>query len=552
MNINQYNQMFGRTLTSQEIQNFQIHSMALGGLVNNAVFENEFDSQKFIIDETVVASETKKRFPNLYNKNNKLDELALNSFLSKQNLKIDDLVKIIDYEIRAKTFDKLFFEINYPNKIDNILKKYSNHSRNIDLINFNINDYKLSNLTDLDISINNNNIVDFFNQNINSYIDPEKRYISYILIEKNDYNNQFTPSDNQIEDYYNNNKNLYLETERRDFIQFNFKNLDEASKFKNNISNLNNEEIVKFAKDNNILFNDFSNVSENEVLENLADVIFNLQEDQISEIVETPIAKHIVIVSNIYSEIQKKIQEVRKDISKTLLDVEINSYILDLKNKISEQILNGLSLDEIALDNMLEVTIIENVEKITTNTEKDLVRNEVISKGFATNKDFVSDIVDIDSEKSIIVNVDQIINKKPFELQDVFEEVSKDWIRSLKVKDLEEKVDGILNSTNSIKDIADFTNVKINNIDIKFDNIDYPSSFKNNVFANDVKKISTIIVDNQIYINYLNEISFPEIIEDNENLLMASELRSNFGAEIINNKNISTNENLIQAIISQY
>ena len=73
MNISQYSQMFGKPLTSEEIQAFQIHSMALGQLINNAVFENEFDKKKFIIDETVVASETKKRFPNLYNANNTLN-----------------------------------------------------------------------------------------------------------------------------------------------------------------------------------------------------------------------------------------------------------------------------------------------------------------------------------------------------------------------------------------------------------------------------------------------------------------------------------------------
>ena len=62
ININQYSQMFGRPLTAEEIQAFQVHSMALSQLINNAVFENEFDSQKFIIDETIVASETKIDF----------------------------------------------------------------------------------------------------------------------------------------------------------------------------------------------------------------------------------------------------------------------------------------------------------------------------------------------------------------------------------------------------------------------------------------------------------------------------------------------------------
>ena len=109
-------------------------SMALGILLNNAVFENEFDSKYFMVDETVVASETKKRFPNIYNENNKLDEIALNSFLSQQNLKIDDLVKIIDFEARSKVFDKLFFEVIYPNKMQIVLNKHNNHTRNINLI----------------------------------------------------------------------------------------------------------------------------------------------------------------------------------------------------------------------------------------------------------------------------------------------------------------------------------------------------------------------------------------------------------------------------------
>jgi hypothetical protein len=68
--------------------------------------------------------------------------MALNSFLSQQNLKIDDLVKIIDYEARSRVFDKLFFEVGYPNKMEIILNKYNNHSRNIDLIKFNINAFK--------------------------------------------------------------------------------------------------------------------------------------------------------------------------------------------------------------------------------------------------------------------------------------------------------------------------------------------------------------------------------------------------------------------------
>jgi len=544
--------MFGRPLTSDEIQTLQIHSMALGQLINNAVFENEFDTKNFIVDETVIASETKKRFPNLYKKNNKLDEMALNSFLSQQNLKIDDLVKIIDYEARSRIFDKLFFEVVYPNKLEIILNKYNNHTRNIDLIKFNINDYQLPNLNDLDISADNNLIVDFFDQNINSYMNPEKRNISYLVIDKNNYKNQFAPSNIQIENYYNNNKNLFLDSEKRDFIQFNFKNLEEASKFKNDIDSYNNQEVINFAKDNNIIFNKFSKVSNNEVLENLSITIFNLQKNQISDIVETPLAKHIVIVSDIYPEFQRTLDQSREEIANSLLEVELDSYIIDLKNNINQQILDGFSLNEIASDNNLFIETIKNIGRQPNQVENDLIKSEVISKGFATNKDFVSDMVEINDDISIVINVDQVVNERPYELSEVFESVSNDWIKSLKIESIENKVEEISNNTKSIQDIESYVDTKVSNEDIQLNDINYPLTLKNNVFANDINQFYLSIVSDDIYISKVNKISFSNEGDNMQTISMLSELKGNFGAEIIKNKNISTNDSLIQALISQY
>jgi len=553
MNVNQYSQMFGKPLTGEEIQAFQIHSMALGQLVNNAVFENEFDEQQFIVDETVVASETKKRFPNLYNSNNTLNETQLNAFLSQQNLKIDDLVKIIDYEARSKVFDKLFFDISYPNKMEKILDKHNNHIRNINLIQFNIDDFQLPNFNDLDISINNVLISDFFDQNLNSYMVPEKRNMSYIVIDPNNFKDQFTPSDSQIENYYNNNKNIFLEPEKRDFIQFNFKNLESANKFKKNILALNNSEIIEYAKNNNILFNEFSKVSENEVLENLSNAIFNLEKNQVSEVVETALAKHIVVLNNIYPEKLSTLNESKQEITNTLLQVEVESFIIDLKNNISQQILDGLSLNEIAMENSLKIENLKNAERNNIQAENDLIKNQVIAKGFASNKDFVSDIEDLDDSRSFIVNVDNIENERPHELKEVFEIVSSDWIDSLKIESINTQIDKILEGSKSLEEIANFVKKEILNEDIKLDSNLFPTTLKNKVFTDEINQISLSISNKDIYISQLKQISFPKEEPNNTQALsMLSELRSNFGAEIIKDKNISTNDNLIQALIRQY
>ena len=47
MNIDKFSQMLGKEMTGDEIRNFKIHSMALVALINDAIFEDEFDKIKF-------------------------------------------------------------------------------------------------------------------------------------------------------------------------------------------------------------------------------------------------------------------------------------------------------------------------------------------------------------------------------------------------------------------------------------------------------------------------------------------------------------------------
>ena len=49
-------------------------------------------------------------------------------------------------------------------------------------------------------------------------MNPEKRDISYILIDKNDFVDQLKPSNSQIEQYYNNNKKLFFNLKKEIFF----------------------------------------------------------------------------------------------------------------------------------------------------------------------------------------------------------------------------------------------------------------------------------------------------------------------------------------------
>ena len=48
--------------------------------------------------------------------------------------------------------------------------------------------------------------------------------------------------------------------------------------------------------------NEFKDLGSNEVLEQLSEVIFDLSKDEISKVIKSPLAYHIIILTNIISE----------------------------------------------------------------------------------------------------------------------------------------------------------------------------------------------------------------------------------------------------------
>ena len=547
MNINQFSQMIGSKLTGDQIRSFQVHQIALQNLVNNAIFENEFDKINFILDDTTIAKETKRNFPDLYI-NNKLDDEILNTFLRRQGLKIEDLVDLIDFETRSIVFDQLFFQKNYPLELQINFNKYDNQSRDIELLKIPYDEIKLENYSKDQISKDNNELLDYFNNNSAAYMTKEERDISYILISKSDYRNNFSPSENSLNDYYNNNKNLFINPEERSFKQFNFKSKEEADDFKIKVSGKTNEEIIKYAEENNIIFNDFKNVDKNKVLEQLANAIFELDKGSISDVVQTTLAYHIIILDEIFPEKELTFDEVKNEINNTLINFEVDNYFNELKSSLDQQILDGFSITEIADQNNLKLI---NKKKILNNTnEDDPTLSNVISFSFTQNKDFVSDLVDIDNDTSFIVNIDDIYPSKIESIDNIFDSVLNDFIFTKKTEQAENIFE---NNKEIFTNISKFYATNPENLILSLKtNDELPISFKQKIFETDIDKVAFGSDENAIYFANIKSIKMPEEGENTSNINLIGDLKTAFGSEIIKTKEISFNDELINGLLSQY
>lgn len=555
MNINKFNQMLGKPITGDEIRSFQIHSLSLGALINDAVFENEYDSIKLIIDESVVAQKTKERIPQLYDKNNKLNETYLNTFLKQQQLKIEDIVQIINFETRDEFVNNALFNINYPQYFSSKIDNYNNHSRKISYIEFLLEEINIENDIQKYALNMKEELEKYYENNINQYMSKENRNVEYIIFNKKKYANNFVPTNFEIKEYFNANKELYYQKEKRSFIQFNFKKLEEARNFKSKIQNfINPSDILKFAEENNIRFNEFENLIADEMLEEISKPLFELNQNQQSKIIETSIAKHIIILQSIEPERQLKFDEVKENIKNTITAIELNNYFTDIKNQASEKILNGKSLSEIANDFNLTISLINNITQDYDQYDQseEIIISSLIPAAFGSNKDFVSDVIDINNDYAYIFNVKEITPSTPLDITSIQEILLNDWKKLKKIEKINSDVKINKDNNNFFSQLLSTYQLQPKELIINNNFNELPRSFIVEVLEGEKGQNIQYIDNNLVHIAKIIDITIPDEKNDNISISMADDLRGSFGGELYKNKNMSTNDSLINAIIQQY
>ena len=547
--------MLGKPITGDEIRSFQIHSLSLGALINDAVFENEYDSIKLIIDESVVAQKTKERIPQLYDKNNKLNETYLNTFLKQQQLKIEDIVQIINFETRDEFVNNALFNINYPQYFSSKIDNYNNHSRKISYIEFLLEEVNIENDIQKYALNMKEELEKYYENNINQYMSKENRNVEYIIFNKKKYANNFVPTNFEIKEYFNANKELYYQNEQRSFIQFNFKKLEEAKNFKSKIQNfINPSDILKFAEENNIRFNEFENLIADEMLEEISKPLFELNQNQQSKIIETSIAKHIIILQSIEPERQLKFDEVKENIKNTITAIELNNYFTDIKNQASEKILNGKSLSEIANDFNLTISLINNITQDYDQYDQseEIIISSLIPAAFGSNKDFVSDVIDINNDYAYIFNVKEITPSTPLDITSIQEILLNDWKKTKKIEKINSDVKINKDNNNFFSQLLSTYQLQPKELIINNNFNELPRSFIVEVLEGEKGQNIQYIDNNLVHIAKIIDITIPDEKNDNISISMADDLRGSFGGELYKNKNMSTNDSLINAIIQQY
>ena len=290
------------------------------------------------------------------------------------------------------------------------------------------------------------------------------------------------------------------------------------------------------------------------MLEEISKPLFELNQNQQSKIIETSIAKHIIILQSIEPERQLKFDEVKENIKNTITAIELNNYFTDIKNQASEKILNGKSLSEIANDFNLTISLINNITQDYDQYDQseEIIISSLIPAAFGSNKDFVSDVIDINNDYAYIFNVKEITPSTPLDITSIQEILLNDWKKSKKIEKINSDVKINKDNNNFFSQLLSTYQLQPKELIINNNFNELPRSFIVEVLEGEKGQNIQYIDNNLVHIAKIIDITIPDEKNDNISISMADDLRGSFGGELYKNKNMSTNDSLINAIIQQY
>ncbi len=297
-----------------------------------------------------------------YNKENKFDIDIYKNFLKNNAMTEREYFDQLQVSnginfLHMSFFSNEFFDNDFVNKISTVV----NQNRVVDFYKVKKSELKLDN-----ISVEENEIKKYYNDNLKQFIIPEKKKIDFIAIGKDfDANKKLTKE--EIKKYYDDNIDLFKIDETYEIYDIKTKDKDKLEKLLKYVKNNKNANIGDIIY--NYLPREETEISSKALTAEGLDFLYNkdiknLKANEYSDIITYNDKFGIVFVKSVAPKTIKSFGEVENIIVNTLKAGKDTKIIENLKNLL----LSKKSLNEVADELQLKV---ENLGTFTREEFKD-------------------------------------------------------------------------------------------------------------------------------------------------------------------------------------
>ena len=352
------------------LESYEFKVSVLNQLLNDRILyqiaiDSNFKSSSLLVDEYL------KNIPGFITENN-FDQNKYNKFLALRKVTDEQFRNSIAVEITTNQYKEYLKNLLLTSTID------MNEFNNVKYVKKNIKYFDiLKSDVRNSIEVTNDDIKNYYEENINQFSIPEKIKVEYITYNKDSLNIDDV-TDTEISDYYNNNITEFTSPEKRDIshilISFNETDKDQKKEEiqgyyqqivdeKSTFENLARDKSDDFASSKS--GGKLGIKSLGEMPPKFDEVAFGLSENTVSEPFETQFGYHIVKVNKIYPETYDQISNVSEKI----------------KSLLKEQKQDNLFNSNIDVFKDLVYTNFDNFQEVSENLGLDIKTSQWIIKG---------------------------------------------------------------------------------------------------------------------------------------------------------------------------
>ena len=411
--LNELNQSLEKKLTEEEAHNQQITYLVLNEMVYGKMIQ-EFAEKNSIYLSNNIIKKAIISIPQFHDEDgnfNKIlfDNAIINNFNSEAEF-TDEISKIF---LNNLLFESFTIPTQLNKDISNLFYDYEAETRNV--LYFNINDsfIKMSQETD-------NGALEFYNKNKNDYLINKKIKTRYIKANPNTFDLLVSVTDEEIETFYNENIDTYTVNETREIEIINTNTVNQANKIIEIIANEN--ELTKYLDQVDLSISKLENVKINDFDKEISDNIFNNPVGVLSNPVNIEGLGYFVIkINKINSSKTVSLDEGRDEIIETIKNEKSYKLFLENVDLIEELNLTGSTLDDISSNFNIEIkdAYVEEFSSIISDDDYTEISN--------SDTGYQSDLIINDDDTIYIIETTNITESRIPSYQEIKSIVENDY-----------------------------------------------------------------------------------------------------------------------------
>ncbi|WP_039759929.1 peptidyl-prolyl cis-trans isomerase [Bartonella queenslandensis] len=413
----------GRMFTPNEMQQYQIPAFVFNQLQQNVLLDEQARKMKISLSKDTIAHTIGS--DKMFQINGIFDKNLFYNYL--QHLRIGESAFLNYYtkqEKRNQLIAALLSDMKAPNLFYKALALYQVEKRSADYF---IIDLKEQTIADPA----HETLQKWFETHQNEFRTPEYRTVSLLSMELSDFVKPQDISIDEAKAYYTQNASRFVTPEKRTFEELRFSTREEADNAAKKIADgLSFDELVKAEKKT---LNDIKKgpLAENELPNHLASEIFELQQGQISPVINDLQGPILIRVTHIEPSSSLPFESVEENIRKTLAK---NRATEDIRNNyitIENARFEGASFKELADQYKLSLRTITldktgktlEGEILTDLPQKDTLLNAI----YQSNEGIDLDPLSFQDGGYLWYKVDKIIPSRDKTLEEAKLDVLSQW-----------------------------------------------------------------------------------------------------------------------------